>query len=160
MPNPDSYQFARLVTGIKYSYSVCDAGYVIRTLNSGIKETKVKAFLDRGRLIVCFNNNKRHVLKTLVAKHFLEGYQQGWPIEPIDGDETNCAVWNLKQYSPKDFMQRYRHKMRSKPIYVNGVFYPSMTAAAKAIPIDRTALHDHLKGVKIPALEGYSVKMF
>lgn len=160
MPNGLGWRYARLVTGKRYCYSVCEAGWVIRTLNTGFKETRVKPFLDRGRLIVSFNNGKRHVLKSLVAKHFLPDYQPGWPIEPIDGNEHNCAVWNLKQYSPEEHMKRYRDKLRSRPITINGVWYPTITEAAKSIPIDRSTLYDYIRDPEIATRGGIFVKMF
>ncbi len=111
-----------------------------------------KAFIYIGRIA--------YKLDSLVARHFIKGYKLNDIIEHIDGKEKNCAVWNLRVNPRAEYNKGKSRNGLAKSVIVDGEPYPSMQAAAEALFVEPSTLHNYLSGkYKTSMLDGHDIQL-
>jgi len=145
----DSYppMWARVCEGKRWIYAVCEDGRVTRTSKVRHIETRVKVFLhSRGHATVKINGSVR-TLKNLIAKHFVKGWKPGMYVECIDGNQLNCAAWNLRLYTHSEHGKRTGWKSgKAKPVTANGKRYASYRECGKAMYASYQTISDCISG--------------
>lgn len=141
-------------TGKRYIYCLYEDGTITRTNRKSLKETRQTPYVKRqGRnnypLLKVKFNNKEHIVKQLVAQHFLT-YKNGDAITHKDGDFKNCHKDNLIVTTHKELGQWTGDLARSEPIEVvkdgESTWYKSGREAAKSLFVSYQTLYDYLNG--------------
>lgn len=143
----DSWCCARVSESRLFIFSIREDGTLLRTRFTDLRETKAKVTYKKGKAFV-YIGRLAYRLDSLVAKYFIEGYHPNDIIEHIDGNEKNCAVWNLRIISRSDFAKKTCRNKLCKPVIANGVEYPSVSACAKALYVDEGTVHKRLNGIR------------
>jgi hypothetical protein len=155
----DALNYTRICEGKRYYYAICEDGRVIRTQRNNLKESRAKVTVKNGKAWV-YISRIMYKLDSLVARHFIKGYQLNDIIEHIDGKEKNCAVWNLRVIPRREYNKGRSRNGLCKQVMANGVIYPSVQACAKALFVEPSTLHNYLKGKYINTmLDGYDIKL-
>lgn len=154
----DALNYARICEGKRYFYAVCEDGTVIRTQRNNLKESKAKVTIKNGKAWV-YIGRTMYKLDSLVARHFIPSYELNDIIEHIDGNPKKCAVWNLRVISRSEYNKGRSRNGLAKEVIVDGVTYPSIQAAAKALYVEQSTLHNYLRGKwKNTMLDGLDIR--
>jgi hypothetical protein len=142
--------YARLQAGERYLYSVRSDGQVLRTNKKNYAETVVKPYSCNGKRVVAIRRKKYNV-DALVAKNFLADYKPQCIIQHLNGDEWDCDKDNLRIISRADFNARATLKSATegkhlRPLIIDGVYYPSVRAAARGVYVTLQTLKNYLAG--------------
>lgn len=134
-------------------YCVYANGIVTRTWLKSLREEKIPIYFHRRDKKAYFGaDGKQYVLKHVVAKAFLPGYEKGTSVIVRDGNELNCSVENLKILSKREF-SKYKSdysktSVRIKVISPSGTqtVYLSIRSAAEQLFCSCRTLQRYLKG--------------
>ena len=153
----DALSCARIAEGKMYLYKAREDGTVMRTSKKRFVQSRVKPYLKRGMAAVKVNGREL-VLKNLIARHFVEGWQEGAYVETADGDPLNCAASNLRLYTRSEHGRRTGGMNgRAVGVVVNGIRHRSIRRAALSLHVSYQTLLDHMAG-KRTVLRGVEVK--
>lgn len=145
--DPDSWGCVRLSESPLYIFSIREDGTLLRTRKSDLRETKAKVTFKKGKAFV-YIGRLAYRLNSLVAMHFVEGYQPNDLIEHIDKSQKNCGAWNLRVIPRSDFAKKTCRNKLCKQVIVNGVIYPSIAACARALYVDESTVQKYLSGTR------------
>lgn len=155
----DALNYSRICEGKRYFYAVCEDGTVIRTQRNNLKESRAKVTVKNGRAWVNIGH-RAYKLDSLVARHFIPGYELNDIIEHIDDNPKKCAVWNLRVIPRSEYNKGRSRNGLSKQVMADGVIYPSVQACANALFVDQSTLHKYLRGQYASSmLDGYDIKL-
>lgn len=145
--DPDSWGCVRLSESPLYIFSIREDGTLLRTRKSDLRETKAKVTFKKGKAFV-YIGRLAYRLDSLVALHFVEGYQPNDLIEHIDKSQKNCGAWNLRVIPRSDFAKKTCRNKLCKQVIVDGVIYPSIAACARALYVDESTVQKYLNGTR------------
>lgn len=143
----DSWRCARVSESQQFIFSIREDGALLRTRKSDLRETRAKVTLKKGKAFV-YIGRLAYRLDSLVALHFIKGYQPNDLLEHLDGNEKNCAAWNLRVMPRSEFAKKTCRNKLCRPVIANGVFYPSIAACARALYVDEGTVQKYLNGTR------------
>lgn len=136
----------------KYLYYITNYGRVYSVdKRNGEKKDRPKSINNRGDAAVRANG-KTYIVKNLVAKYFVKGWQEGCVVRTKDGNKENLFYKNLEIEAFKDHAKKMQNDRVQIPVKVYkrkklvGEF-KSIKEAAKFVGVDRSHLSKIIKGV-------------
>ena len=154
------------IEGYECKYQISNAGKVRSLINNKNQVRKtpliLKPYLDDDgyEIIRLFKNSKSKTFKVhrLVAKHFLNNYENKPSVDHIDTDRRNNNYKNLKWVTNKENSNnpntiknlkqvgiKYKYLYGKPIIDKNGNKYISIIDAARKLKISRSKIQYHLK---------------
>lgn len=140
-----------------YDYAVYDDGEVTKIWRGAIeRETPLNKYVDDRGVLVWVGKHKYYV-KSLVARTFKPNeYRQGYDIEFLDNDPSNCAADNMRIVK-RDTSKDSRSYTK---VMVDGVEYDSISDAEKALFVSHGYLTKYFKGqVAGKIIEGRKIEL-
>ena len=145
--DPDSWGCVRISESPLFIFSIREDGTLLRTRKSDLRETKAKVSFKKGKAFV-YIGRLAYKLDSLIAMHFIKGYQPNDLLEHIDQNPKNCGAWNLHAIPRSDFAKKTCRNKLCKQVMVDGAIYPSIAACARALYVDEGTVQKYLNGTR------------
>ena len=100
--DPDSWGCVRISESPLFIFSIREDGTLLRTRKSDLRETKAKVSFKKGKAFV-YIGRLAYKLDSLIAMHFIKGYQPNDLLEHIDVEPPCHTPQRLRQ---KDLPQQ------------------------------------------------------
>lgn len=153
-------------------YSVSDTGRVRSKARGSWRE--LKPYLDRSgyeRVLLSNNGVKRnHIISRLVAKAFVDGYEESYQVNHLDGNKRNNHYTNLEWTTPSGNTKhacdtglarpQLNGKKTSKRVRVveTGQIFESESECARSIGVKREGINACVNG-RLKTHHGYHYEL-